>query len=116
MKTKIKKHYINTKQSPESLASTILTSILTDDNIQSQPIQQALINRPTDKIKSKKQQVQEKLANCERKELENAMSYLLGIQVPKCCQNMDMVQFLLKYPLYSYVFFFADREFYKMEN
>ena len=116
MKAEIKQHYINTKQSPESLASTILSSILTDEDIQSQPIEKDLINRPADKIKSKREQVQEKLDGCEREELENAMLYLLGIQVPKCCQNKDIFQFLLKYPLYSYVFFFADREFYKMEN
>ena len=97
----------------EALASTILGSILTEANIKTFPAQESSNMRPQDQLMSKREQVEERLQNTDREELENAMAYLLEEKVPACCKDEDLKSFLLENYLYSYVYFFADKDLFR---
>ena len=97
----------------EALASTILGSILTEANIKTFPAQESSNMRPQDQLMSKREQVEERLQNTDREELENAMAYLLEEKVPACCKDEDLKSFLLENYLYCYVYFFADQDLFR---
>ena len=103
MKKQITEQYSTSNKSPQSLANTILTSILTNSDIQ------ITTNLDGNKSESlKKKLVKEKTDKAERPELEAALKYLLGLTaVPSCLEDGDIRNFLLNYPLHSYIFFFA---------
>ena len=105
MKTQITERYSNTtNQSPGTLGSTILASILSTSDFE--------ITTNLDGQKTKQQKktlVKDKIDKAERPELEDALKYLLGLSVvPSCLEDSEISSFLLKYPEYSYIFFYAD--------
>ena len=97
----------------EALASMILTSVLNEGNIIIFPVHEDSNVIPEDQFMSKRDQVEKRLQNCERTELEDAMVRLLGQKVPAICKDEDIKTFLLKNYLYSCVYFFRDKDSYR---
>ena len=104
MKKQIMEKYCNTNQSPQLLASTILTSIFSSSDIE---IGNDMHSNIPDR--TKKNKVQDKLSKAERPVLEDALKYLLGLPiVPRCLEDKDIKEFLAKHYLFTYVFFYFE--------